>query len=131
MSLVDIETVALTETLRTPNYRAMWGAAVLQAKSDVEQQPYGSIDYDLAVAFFIGDGVWAESRLALADCLELHLDDLENIGRRCIAERRNLEGLPPDAGLPLQQASLPPMVEPYEPIRSITASAGPARESDW
>jgi hypothetical protein len=83
-----------------PSYRALWSAAVMQAKADVEHQPFESIGYDQAVAFFIGGGAWAESRLALADCLELHPGDLERVGRRCIAARRQLEGLPPEpAGL--------------------------------
>jgi hypothetical protein len=110
-----------------PSYRALWSAAVMQAKADVEHQPFESIDYDQAVAFFIGGGAWAESRLALADCLELHPDDLERVGRRCIAARRELEGLPPERPRLRRPASLSPVITLPEPGLPKLVSTGLTR----
>jgi len=114
VSLCDRRADVSTTTSGGSGYRALWGAAVLQAKEDVEHQPFNSIAYDQAVAFFVGGGAWAESRSALADCLEVHPDDIERVGRRCIAARRKLDGLPPDAGRPPQRASPLVATEPCE-----------------
>jgi len=123
MSLCDKRTEPTTTTLRESGYRALWGAAVLQAKADVEQQPIGSIDYDYAVAFFVGGGAWAESRAALADCLDVHPDDIERVGRRCIAARRKLEGLPPKTRRGPQQRSPLSVAEPSAVPRTMNVMA--------
>jgi hypothetical protein len=47
------------------------------------------------VAFFIGAGDWVQNRTAIGDYLNLHRDDLEKAGRRCINKRRVAEGLEP------------------------------------
>lgn len=75
--------------------RLLWVQVVLQAKSDLENAPIGSILFDQAAAFFVGRGEWAVSRATVADCLEMHPDDLYRCGERWIAERRQREGLPP------------------------------------
>ncbi len=123
MSLCDRRTDASTTTTSGSGYRALWGAAVLQAKEDVERQPFNSIAYDQAVAFFVGGGAWAESRSALADCLDVHPDDIERVGRRCIAARRKLDGLPPDTGQRPQRASLLAATEPCEALWPMDVSA--------
>jgi hypothetical protein len=76
-------------------YRSLWIAVVLQAKTDIENEPLDSIHFAKAVAFFIGSGAWAENRVAVGDYLDLHRDDLERLGRRCINARRIAEGLEP------------------------------------
>ena len=75
--------------------RALWAQVVLQAKEDLEGEPVGSILYDQAAAFFVGPGHWAESRMAIAELLEMHGDYLFKSGTRWIAARRAREGLPP------------------------------------
>ena len=76
-------------------YRSLWVAVVLQAKSDIETEPLGSLDFTQAVAFFIGSGQWVQNRAVIGDYLDLHRDDLEKLGRRCINARRAAEGLEP------------------------------------
>src|SRR3954468_22279752 len=76
-------------------YRGLWGAVVLQAKADIQTEPLRSLEFEQAVAFFTGGGDWVQTRTAIADFLELHRDDLERMGRRCINERRAAEGLEP------------------------------------
>jgi hypothetical protein len=70
---------------------------VLQAIEDIENQPMQSAAFDEAVAFFTRSGSWAESRTMIGDFLELHRDDLEIIGQRCIDARVRREQLPPEA----------------------------------
>ena len=84
-----------TSATEDRNYRGLWGAVVLQAKADIQTEPLRSIEYAHAVAFFTGGGEWVRTRTAIADFLELHRDDLEALGRRCINERRASEGLEP------------------------------------
>jgi hypothetical protein len=92
MSKADRDRIRATED-RT--YRNLWVAVVLQAKEDVENAPLHSIDFAQAVAFFIGSGDWVQNRTAIGDYLDLHRDDLERMGRRCINQRRVSEGLQP------------------------------------
>jgi hypothetical protein len=77
------------------HYRDLWVAVVLQAKDDIENEPLHSINFTQAVAFFIGSGEWVKNRTAIGDYLDLHRDDLEKMGRRCINARRVSEGLAP------------------------------------
>ena len=92
------------------SYRVLWAQVVLQAKADLEYEPIGSILFDQAVAFFVSRGEWAESRRMVADCLDMHPDDLSNRGARWIADRRQREGLAPEEPKPaLQSATLPPL----------------------
>ncbi len=78
------------------SYRVLWAQVVLQAKADLENEPIGSILFNQAAAFFVSRGEWAESRAIVADCLEMHPDDLCRCGERWIADRRQREGLPPE-----------------------------------
>jgi hypothetical protein len=82
-----------TRATNDQNYRGLWGAVVLQAKDDIQNGPLRSIEYAQAVAFFTGAGEWAHTRTMIGDFLELHRDDLEAFGRRCIYERLKAEGL--------------------------------------
>ena len=77
------------------HYRNLWVAVVLQAENDIETEPLDSIDFAQAVAFFIGTGDWVQNRVVIGDYLDLHRDDLERLGRRCINARRLAEGLEP------------------------------------
>lgn len=86
--------MATVETQQS--YRVLWAQVVLQAKADVENEPIGSILFNQAVAFFVSRGEWADSRRIVADCLDMHPDDLSRRGERWIAERRQREGLPPE-----------------------------------
>jgi hypothetical protein len=81
-----------------PAYRGLWASVVLQALDDIWGQPMGSIDFLQAAAFFTGAGAWAESRTIIGDFLELHRDDLEALGKRCIDARHTRESLPPEKG---------------------------------
>src|SRR4051812_13065563 len=88
--------------MRKPNsprldYRALWSSVVLQAIEDIETQPMQSLVFADAVAFFTRSGSWAESRSTIADFLDMHRDELEAIGRRCIDSRRSREDLQTEA----------------------------------
>jgi hypothetical protein len=101
------------------SYRLLWAQVVLQAKADLENEPIGSIIYNQAAAFFVSRGEWAESRLIVADCLDMHPDDLKRCGERWIADRRRREGLAPEP----EQA---PRSAQARPLPRLVAS--PARE---
>jgi len=77
------------------SYRVLWAQVVLQAKADLEHEPVDSILYNQAAAFFVSGGDWAVSRATVADCLDMHPDDLYRCGERWIADRRARDGLPP------------------------------------
>jgi hypothetical protein len=66
------------------SHRQLWSAVVLQAKEDVQDAPLDSVTFAQAISFFTGSGEWIEARRMIIDFLELHPDDLEAIGRRCI-----------------------------------------------
>jgi hypothetical protein len=68
-------------------HRALWSAVVLQARADIESEDRDGYDYAQALAFFTGSGDWAKSRQSIADCLELHPDDLMRLGKAAIAAR--------------------------------------------
>ena len=76
------------------SYRGLWSSVVLQALEDIESQPMQSLDFADAVAFFTRSGPWAGSRTVIADFLDMHRDQLEGIGRRCITARIAREGMP-------------------------------------
>jgi hypothetical protein len=82
----------------TDHYRDLWVAVVLQAKADIETEPLNSIDFTQSVAFFIGSGDWVQNRIAIADYLNLHRDDLEKLGRRCINLNPAFDALPDSSG---------------------------------
>jgi hypothetical protein len=101
------------------SYRLLWAQVVLQAKADLENEPIGSIIFNQAAAFFVSRGEWAESRLIVADCLDMHPDDLKRCGERWIADRRRREGLPPEPEKAIRSAGA-------RPLPRLVAS--PARE---
>jgi hypothetical protein len=104
-------TIAAREQ-RSASYRALWAAVVLQAQEDVRHEPIDSVNYAQAVHFFIGAGEWADARARISDHLDMHRDDLENCGRRCINERRLAAGLDP---LPRRLRPLPEHTAPRPP----------------
>lgn len=76
--------------------RALWSAVVLHAVADIDGEHYRSAEYAEAVAFFTAArGPWAESRQAVADCLNLHTDDLARLGRAAIEARHLRDGPEP------------------------------------
>lgn len=106
--------------------RELWAAVVLQARDDVQQEPFDSVAYTAAAAFFASPGDWASSRQAIADCLALHVDDLTRMGRRALNLRRAEHGLaplalvdPPGAATPLAKGPIPrkppPRRQPFVP----------------
>jgi hypothetical protein len=128
-------------------YRVLWAQVVLQAKADLENEPIGSIIFNQAAAFFVSRGEWAESRIVVADCLEMHPDDLTRCGERWIADRRRREGLEPEpkrvsrAAEPLRlphlvavsapeparrraRRTVAPSANPFDPFRERVAAAG-------
>lgn len=88
--------------------RALWAAVVLQAVEDVRSTVIGSIEFDHAAAFLTATGAWAESRAAIADCLDCHPDQILRSGARYVAERRVAEGLPAVAAVPALVVLPPP-----------------------
>ena len=106
------------------SYRVLWAQVVLQAKADLENEPIGSILFNQAAAFFVSRGEWAESRAIVADCLEIHPDDLTRSGERWIAERRQQEGLAPE--LARSPRSKTPLVLPR--LEALPASPTPTRQ---
>ncbi len=124
--------------MRKPNsprldYRALWSSVVLQAIEDIETQPMQSLVFADAVAFFTRPGSWAESRSTIADFLDMHRDELEAIGRRCIDSRRFSEDLQTEArrqspcGTPLKLAR---SVARRRAIRSRSRTRLPAAQWD-
>ena len=79
------------------SYRGLRSSVVLQALEDIESEPTQSLDFADAVAFFTRSGSWAGWRTTIADFLDMHRDELEGIGRRCIDARRSMEELPSGA----------------------------------
>jgi hypothetical protein len=128
-------------------YRVLWAQVVLQAKADLENEPIGSILFNQAAAFFVSRGEWAESRIVVADCLEMHPDDLTRCGEQWIADRRRREGLEPEpkrtaraaepvplprlVAVPAPETnrrrgrrSIAPNANPFDPFRARIAAAG-------
>jgi hypothetical protein len=108
----------MTASTSEKSYRVLWAQVVLQAKADLEHQPIGSILFNQAAAFFVSRGEWAESRAIVADCLEMHPDELCRCGERWIAERRMREGLPPEP-------PSAPRTKPSTPLPRLEALPGP------
>jgi hypothetical protein len=102
------------------SYRVLWAQVVLQAKADLEHEPVDSILFNQAAAFFVSRGEWAESRAIVADCLEMHPDDLYRCGERWIADRRARDGLaptpPPAAPAAHKPGPLPRLVAVPGPV---------------
>lgn len=105
------------------SYRALWAQVVLQAKADLENEPIGSIIYNQAAAFFVSRGEWAEARAIVADCLEMHPEELSRSGERWIAERRQQEGLAPET----KQA---PRAKTTSRLPRLEAIAGPKQQTE-
>ncbi|PPQ35038.1 hypothetical protein CCS01_09045 [Rhodopila globiformis] len=100
-------------------YRVLWAQVVMQAKADLENEPIGSILYNQAAAFFVSRGDWAESRLMIADCLNMHPDDLSRVGQQWINDRRRREGLE------LEQNEAPKKSDPLV-LPRLVAVPGPS-----
>jgi hypothetical protein len=75
--------------------RTLWLSVVAQAAEDLDGQPYGSLLYEEAVAFFTANNTWAISRREIADNLDMHADDLKIAGTELIRARHLRDGLPP------------------------------------
>ena len=87
--------------------RALWSAVVLQAIADVESESLGSVEYAQAAGFLTGGGAWRESRVAIADMLHLHADDIKRIGQRRIAARQAEKGMVSEATIEPASPSSP------------------------
>jgi hypothetical protein len=133
--------------------RDLWAAVVSQAADDINTKNYQSIEYDQAVSFFTASGEWATSRQGIADFMELHVNDIERLGRTTIAVRHACDGPPPAGRLRLEQpatgtvpvpcSALPVaetrhlLVPPLEPASSrnteseLSRKCRPARDRDW
>ncbi len=107
------------------SYRLLWAQVVLQAKADLENEPVGSIIFNQAAAFFVSRGEWAESRLIVADCLDMHPDDLKRCGERWIADRRRREGLPAEP----EQTARPANTRPLRRLVAVPAGERSARKA--
>ncbi|MGD0109567.1 MAG: hypothetical protein ABSC06_36900 [Rhodopila sp.] len=100
------------------SYRVLWAQVVLQAKADLEHEPVDSILFNQAAAFFVSGGEWGVSRATVADCLDMHPDDLYRCGERWIADRRERDGLPP-----LPKRTSP--AQKHGPLPRLVALPGP------
>ncbi|HVY14310.1 MAG TPA: hypothetical protein VHB27_03720 [Rhodopila sp.] len=97
--------------------RALWAAVVLQAKDDLENAAFDSLDYQHAEAFFIGGGDWRHARAAIADQLDMDPDYLVAIGRKWVTLRRDREGVPLTVVQPAPRA---PVQRPRPAARTAT-----------
>jgi len=115
-----------------PNYRALWAAVVIQALDDIESEPMASAAFTDAEAFFTRMGAWGEARMAIADFLDLHPDDLERVGRRALAMRRAGEASRPTAAR-LRRAILPAHTPEFVPSLALAKSqaAGAGRNQQF
>jgi hypothetical protein len=77
--------------------RDLWSAVVLQAALDLEFEAYRTVLFEQAQSFFQAAGEWAVSRQAIADCLALHVNDLERLSRDILKRRAAIDGGPPVA----------------------------------
>jgi hypothetical protein len=130
--------------------RALWSAVVLSAVADIDGEHYRSAEYAQAVSFFLDPGAWGESRQNIADCLNLHADDLTRLGRAAIAARHLRDGPPPvsvrtvEAGTcrpaprltnPVPVVPRPPVIrrpDPPERVREYRRRPGDSpRDRDW
>jgi hypothetical protein len=113
--------------------RALWIAVVLRAVADIASEPLGSVEYNDATVFFTAGGEWAFSRSAVAGHVDLHPDDLERAGRRCIAARRAAEGMPVEI-LPTKvsppQGPLP-RLEAIPPREKLSRQPRERRDRHW
>jgi hypothetical protein len=100
--------------------RALWRAVVLQARLDIEGADYGTTTYDAATSFFTSPGEWAESRQSIAACLELHADDLRQLGRSAIAARHLSDGGPASAVTKPAESVSAPVDTPLLKLRQRT-----------
>ena len=113
------------------SYRLLWAQVVLQAKADLENEPIGSLLFNQAAAFFTSRGEWATSRAIVADCLEIHPDDLCRCGARWIADRRQQEGLAPEppamspSKIPLRLPHLEALPTPNPSLKRPRREIGP------
>lgn len=124
--------------------RALWSAVVVQACTDVETLPIGSVEYREAEAFLVGTSAyWRRAREQVADHLGISGFDLHKAGLAWVAARRRKEGLAdlPDAprpkSLPSARASHPamatlaaasaPLVVPPDLERVLRVGRRPAR----
>ena len=87
----------------------LWAQVVLQAKTDLDEEPIGSLLYSDAASFFVGSGEWAESRTIVAECLNIPPNNLYRCGKKWIARRRAREAQPPE---PLPAAPPVPVSSP-------------------
>jgi hypothetical protein len=74
--------------------RTLWVSVVLQASEDLDTCDRLTLDYAQALSFFFGRGDWRRSRADIAECVGLHVDDLQRLGRQTLAARRLREGEP-------------------------------------
>jgi len=106
---------------------ALWAAVIVQAIEDLQYEPYASLTFREAESFLLGGGDWARSRQALADCVDMHGDDLRRRAQVLLAERHAKE--PP----PAREVRPPPPVVVPKPIvvaptaKPVTLSVPPAR----
>jgi hypothetical protein len=81
------------------------------------------LDFADAVTFFTRSRSWAGWRATIADFLDMHRDELEGIGRRCIDARRFMEEFSSEAW----QRS--PGALCVTPLRLACSTAQPARRT--
>jgi hypothetical protein len=129
-------------------HRALWVAVVMQARADIESEDRDGYDYAQAAAFFTGGGDWARSRQSIADCLELHPDDLMRLGRAAIAARRlrdgdvpvmvpvpakGLRATAPEVCITNTSPVVPVVVVPAEPIPIVKRGRPrkPVHDKNW
>lgn len=71
--------------------RLLWLAVVVQAIEDLSFEPYHSLEFDAAYAFFTHDGQWQAARGAIADMIGWHPDDIRRAGLAHLAVRERRE----------------------------------------
>jgi hypothetical protein len=99
---------------------------VLLAADDLLEADFGSTEYEDARSFFCSGGHWRESRTLIAEQLELHVNDLERLGRARLFERPPPKRAPAPRPVPLIPP-LTPAPTPTPPPPPTPTPAPPAK----
>lgn len=127
--------------------RGLWVAVLEQAREDVADMPFDSLECLEAVAFLTGGGQWREARAEVGAHLDIHPDDIKRAGVRWVLERRRVLGLPdvqpPRAGaaraVPAAGSAVPAavpslaarlMMEPPEHLKPFLVYRKPKRAAN-
>jgi hypothetical protein len=99
--------------------RTLWTQVVLQARDDLADADRLSFNFNQAYAFFTGRHDWRRSREDIAECIGLHVDDLERLGRQTLAARTDQAVEQKVEPVKLKSDPVPAIVHRPEPSLSV------------